>query len=261
MQPGEGRAIVISHDTADKNHIHVGDTVTLDLAELGKKDWTVIGIYQLVFSGAFDTDTIYAPQSAVYAATRQYNQGRTLNVRTRAHDAASVDRVTADLKKLFEGRNVKVQFSRTIPEIRKSSDTQFGIITTMLMALAIIVAAVGGIGLMGSLSISVVERTKEIGVMRAIGARSGTIMGMFVMEGVLQGVFSWAVAVPLSYVFSQPLARTLGQVMFNANLDYQYNVRAVVIWLVLIVVISALASILPARNATRISVRASLAYA
>jgi len=53
--------------------------------------------------------------------------------------------------------------------------------------LAIIVAVVGGIALMGALSISVVERTKEIGVLRAVGARSGTITGMFVMEGLVQG--------------------------------------------------------------------------
>jgi putative ABC transport system permease protein len=120
---------------------------------------------------------------------------------------------------------------------------------------------VGGIGLMGSLSISVVERTREIGVMRAIGARSRTIMGMFVMEGILQGWFSWAMAVPLSFVTGGYVARALGQAMFEANLDYQYNLEAVVIWLAIITLISTLASILPARNATLISVRDSLAYA
>jgi putative ABC transport system permease protein len=156
---------------------------------------------------------------------------------------------------------MKVFISQTTHEIRHAADSQFGIVITMLLALAVIVAVVGGIGLMGSLSISVVERTKEIGVMRAIGARSGTIMGMFVMEGILQGLLSWAIAVPLSFILSQPLAQTLGQVMFQANLDYQYSFGAVVTWLVLIIVISAVASILPARNATHISVRESLAYA
>ncbi len=131
----------------------------------------------------------------------------------------------------------------------------------MLMFLAVVVAVVGGIGLMGSLSISVVERTREIGVMRAIGARSATIMGMFVMEGVLQGLLSWLVAVPISFFLGRSLANALGKTMFEANLDYQYNYQAVIIWLVVILIISTLASILPARNATRISVRDSLAYA
>jgi putative ABC transport system permease protein len=129
------------------------------------------------------------------------------------------------------------------------------------MALAVVVAVVGGIGLMGSLSISVVERTREIGVMRAIGARSLTIIGMFLMEGVLQGVISWVVAAPVSFFLGRPMANVLGQVMFSIGLDYQYNAGAVVIWLVVILIISTLASILPARNATRISVRDSLVYA
>jgi putative ABC transport system permease protein len=84
---------------------------------------------------------------------------------------------------------------------------------------------------------------------------------MFVMEGILQGLFSWIIAVPLSFVFGSYMAKTLGQVMFSANLDYAYNYSAVLIWLVVVVIISILASVLPARNATRISVRASLAYA
>ena len=113
---------------------------------------------------------------------------------------------------------------------------------------------------MGSLSTSVVERTREVGVMRAIGARSLTIMGMFMMEGVLQGLFSWAVAVPLSFLTAGYVAKVLGQTMFDANLDYLYNFNAVLIWLIIILVISTLASILPAYNATRVTVRDSLAY-
>jgi putative ABC transport system permease protein len=114
---------------------------------------------------------------------------------------------------------------------------------------------------MGSLSISVVERTREIGVMRAIGARSRTIIGMFMLEAVLQGVFSWLVAVPISMVAAASLAGVLGQAMFDANLDYQYDYVAVLIWLGIILVIAILASLLPARSATQISVRDSLAYA
>jgi len=113
---------------------------------------------------------------------------------------------------------------------------------------------------MGSLSISVVERTREIGVMRAIGAASARLMSMFVMEGVLQGLLSWVLAVPISFYLAQPMASALGQTMFGANLDFAYNDEAVLIWLVMILMISILASILPARNATVISVRKSLAY-
>jgi len=114
---------------------------------------------------------------------------------------------------------------------------------------------------MGALSIGVVERTQEIGVLRAIGAKTRTILGMFVMEGVLQGLLSWAAAVPLSLLLARPVADALGQVMFQTSLDYQYDVWAVGAWLAVVSLVSALASLVPARSAAQVSVRQSLAYA
>jgi len=111
------------------------------------------------------------------------------------------------------------------------------------------------------LSISVVERTKEIGVLRAIGARSRTIMAMFMLEGVLIGLLSWAIAVVISLIASPPLAGAMGQTIFKMPLDYRYNWQAVAMWLLIVLLLSTLASIIPARHATRISVRDSLAYA
>jgi putative ABC transport system permease protein len=262
FEPGDDRVIVINKDTADDNQIKVGDTVTLNLFELGDAEWQIIGIYQLIFNDAFDATPIYAPLEAVAAATKQYNEGTRLHVRTASRDPEAIEDMFLRLKNMYEDREMEINNfeASTIVQDREEAVSQFSITTTMLMALAVIVALVGGIGLMGSLSIGVVERTREIGVMRAIGARSRTIMGMFVMEGILQGLLSWLLAVPLSFVVARWLANALGQVMFDANLDYHYNFSAVLIWLVIILIISTLASILPARNATRISVRDSLAY-
>ncbi|MDH4138234.1 MAG: ABC transporter permease, partial [Anaerolineae bacterium] len=260
LQPGDERVIVMGKETADDNRIQLGDVVTLDLGELGDDEWQVVGFYQVIFGGGFATDSIYAPQDAVFAATKKYNKGGRLFVRTRFHSENYVGAVTDQLKDLYETRNMDVFVSQTAHEERRFAESQFSIVIGMLLALAVIVALVGGIGLMGSLSISVVERTREIGVMRAIGAQSGTMMGMFVMEGVLQGLFSWAIALPISFILGKPLANALGQTMFEVNLDYQYNFEAVIVWLVIILMISTLASILPARGATRISVRESLAY-
>ena len=162
---------------------------------------------------------------------------------------------------MYERHGLKVAMSETQADSRKTADWQFAIVIWMMLALSIIVALVGGLALMGALSIGVIERTKEIGVLRAIGARSRTILGIFVMEGLLQGLLSWLIAMPLSFLVSPVLANALGNTMFGATLDYQYNWSAVMVWLGTVLVISIVASVLPARNATRISVRDSLAYA
>jgi putative ABC transport system permease protein len=263
LQPGDEhkQVIVMNRETADDNHIQAGDMVTLDLGELGDDDWQVIGLYQEIVVGYnFSTDAVYAPQQAVFKATKKHNKARLLFARTHFHDKDYVDAVADQLKDLYETRNMDVEYSQAIYKERQEADSQFGATMNTLLALAVIVALVGGIGLMGSLSISVVERTREIGVMRAIGAGSARLMSMFVTEGVLQGLFSWALAVPTSFVLARPMANALGQAMFEANLDLAYNYEAVIIWLMTVLVISTLASILPARNATVISVRESLAY-
>jgi putative ABC transport system permease protein len=263
LQPGDGRVIVISKTIADDNDIEVGDIVTLDLGELGDHEWQVIGIFQVIFSEDFDADPIYAPQQVVFETTKKYNRGEQLLVRTRAHDPDYVAAINDRLKTLYEERqmDLNVFTSGTTYEDQEFAQSQFDIIIVMLLALAIIVALVGGIGLMGSLSISVVERIREIGVMRAIGARTSTIMGMFVMEGILQGFLSWAISVPISFILGSPLASALGRTIFETDLDYRYSFEAVIIWLVVVLLIATLASILPARNATQVSVRESLAYA
>jgi len=261
LAPGDNRVVILTRETAKKSHIQVGNTVTLDLGELGKGTWQVIGLYDPVFAGSFDSDTTYVPLEALFEATKKHDQGILLYVRTTSHTPEFRTAMTARLKDQLEAQNLKVLASQTLSETRSSKEFQFSTVIWMLLALSVIVAVVGGIALMGALSISVVERIKEIGVLRAVGARSHTVLGLFVMEGVLQGVLSWLVAVPVSFIVSPLVASGLGQVMFGATLDYQYNWLAVSIWLGLVLMISALASIMPAHSATRISVRDSLAYA
>ena len=261
LGPGDGRVLVIPRQTAEDYNIKVGDLVMLDLGIYGEDQWQVIGLYEPVFFGGFSSANLYAPVDTLFKISKKYNRVSQIIVRTTAHDGESVAAITKDLKEAFERHGMEVSASETQPDARATNEWQFSIVTSMLLALSIIVALVGAIALMGALSIGVIERTKEIGVLRAIGAKSHTILGIFVMEGVLQGMISWLVAVPLSFLVSPPAAAAMGTVLFGTTMDYQYNWFAVFIWLLIIVMISVLASILPARGATRISVRDSLAYA
>lgn len=263
LEPGDGRVIVITEDSAKDNHIAVGDTVRLDLGVLGDDEWQVIGTYKIVSGADFTTEAIYAPLEAVVDVTKQANRGNHLYVTTSDHSLAATTAVSAQLQDMFESAHMDVALytSSVKPQERAEIDNQFSSIVAMLLGLASLMAVVGGIGLMGALGISVVERTREIGVLRAIGAPSGVIMLLFVMEGVLQGLLSWLIAIPLAYVLAQPLAQALGQTMLGIELDFAFSGTAVFIWLAVILIISAVASIIPARSATRVSVRQSLAYA
>ncbi len=89
-----------------------------------------------------------------------------------------------------------------------------------------------------------------------------TLVAQFEKQwGVLQGLLSWLVAVPVSFAIAQPLARLLGQTMLDIDLDFAYDWLAVAIWLGVVIISAAYAAISPARHAARISVREALAYA
>ena len=263
LEPGDGRAIVLSQDTAGKNSIAVGDEVTLDLGDLGEGTWRVVGTYRVVYGGGFVTEAIYAPLPQVLEVAGEPERGTQVLVQTDATALEDVTAVTDELKDAYQARGMAIDFYTTSIKLEERGyvDNQFNTVVSMLLGLAMLVATVGGIGLMGALGISVLERRREIGVMRAVGAPSRTIMALLVMEGVLQGVLSWLVAVPLSFVLAQPLARALGQTMIEVDLDYAFNFPFVFVWLAAVVIISILASVLPARDAIRVSVRESLAYA
>ncbi len=262
LQPGDDRVVVVSQDTATTNNITVGDTITLDLGLLGSEEWQVIGTYKVIYKGGFVTEAIYAPLVAVLDSTGQEGIGTQVLVQVTDSADRSTAAISDDLKTAYEDAGLDIDFYTTAvkAEEREYLDNQFNSVVSTLLGLAMLMATVGGIGLAGSLSISVMERRREIGVMRAIGARTPSIMSIFIMEGVLQGLLSWLLAVPIAFVSSRPLARLLGQTMLEIDLDYRFNLAAVLIWLAVVLVVSVLASLGPARSATRISVRQSLAY-
>jgi putative ABC transport system permease protein len=262
LQPGDSRVVVLSKDTADDENIQVGDMVVLDLGDFGKTEWRVVGLYRvlLVFAGGFSIDAIYAPREAAYDATKKTGKAGMLLVRTREHSLEGCNAVAQRLEDAFDAQHVEIRAIETMPQIRQTSDASFIYMIMMLLVLACLVALVGGIGLMGALWIGVIERTKEIGILRSVGAVSPVILRMFLLEGLIQGLMSWAIAIPVSLLTTPLLANALGQVMFQSRIEYSYNFQAVLIWLGVMVVISTLASIIPARSASRINIRESLSY-
>jgi putative ABC transport system permease protein len=95
--------------------------------------------------------------------------------------------------------------------------------------------------------------------MRAIGASSWTIFRLFIGEGITLGWLSWLIAVPLVVPAGRIMVQALGEA-FQIELIYKYTPMGMIVWFIIITILSILASWLPARGATRISVRESLAY-
>jgi putative ABC transport system permease protein len=126
--------------------------------------------------------------------------------------------------------------------------------------MALLTAVVGSIGLTGTMGMNVLERTREIGVMRAIGAVDLAIIKLVVVEGVLIGLISWFLAVILSFPISYLLLSIISEAMINSPMSLAFTFLGFAIWLVVVVGLSVIASMLPARNAARLTIREVLAY-
>ena len=176
------------------------------------------------------------------------------------HDAETHQRIIRDLRAACTARRLKPVFFQSGGELRQQTGAQFDVITYLMLGMAVLAAVVGSIGLMSTMSINVVERRRELGVMRAIGAPSATILGIIIIEGVMVGVLSWLIAAPMSYPGARLFSQILGETVFQMPFDFAYSTFGLVGWLVIIVVLSALASLWPALQATQVSVREALAY-
>jgi putative ABC transport system permease protein len=107
---------------------------------------------------------------------------------------------------------------------------------------------------------NVMERTREIGIMRSIGAVDKVIMRMVILEGVVIGGISWLFGALLSFPITYMLASIVSQAVFNSPIDTKITWDGYLLWLIVVLVLSAVASILPARNAARLTIREVLSY-
>jgi len=253
--PGDKRAILLNSKIAADESIQVGDVITLTIN--GKESsWDVVGLIINVNNLQRDN---FVPDDALAREFSSLNRGGLVVLTAESHDAKSLQNLTRDLRVAYDAAHLEARQFQSTADVRQQNQTQFNIITYLMLVMAVLAAVVGSIGLMSTMSINVVERSREIGVMRSFGGTSAAILGIFLFEGVLVGVLSWLVAVPISYPGARLFSDMVGKA-FNLPLDFDYSMPGVVTWFVIVVVLSALASLWPALRATQVSVREALSY-
>jgi putative ABC transport system permease protein len=133
-------------------------------------------------------------------------------------------------------------------------------IYVFLIVMSAILAGVGGLGLMTTMSLNVLERRREMGVLRAIGATPKAVWLIVVTEGMVIGVLSWAIAALLAW----PVGRAVGDIvvlhLFRTALNFVFLPSGLLVWLAVSLTLSALASFLPAWHASRRPIREAIGY-
>jgi putative ABC transport system permease protein len=219
--------------------------------------WRIIGIVKELNP----YPTVYAPPRTILRATGQPpDQTRSVRIVTRQHDVAGQIAASKVIEQALDRAGIGVAGIQSLSDSRKSFADHLVIIKSALIFAALLVVLVGGLGLTSTLTLNVYERTREIGILSAIGATPRTIARYVVFEGVVMAVLSWAVAVIVSIPITIALDAATGQMFIRSALDFVLSPEAVAVWLLLVLILAALSSFYPARRSARLAVREALAY-
>jgi putative ABC transport system permease protein len=257
LHPEDGRAMLLNQKIAREMGVGIGDQINLEIGPWGESSWTVVG---LVFDlGGRDQNTAFVYLDELNHVLNLTGRGSIAQVKTNGSTAVMQKAVERDLIDFLEAEGVTVSFTDTALENKEMASAQFQVLINVLLVMTVLMGAVGSMGLSGTLSINVIERRREIGVMRAVGASSRDVGVVFSGEGLMLGLISWLFAVPLGLGLGPIFLQAVGAAL-DFPAEYTPSFGAVWLWLGIVLVLSLAASWLPARRATQISVNESLAY-
>jgi len=255
LEPDDTNALVINTDVLkDEPYLAVGDTILLKTRG-AEKEWEIVGVAtgQLMGPVAFvQRDELDSTIGANGAVTR-------LLVQSSDHSPDAQARTAKDLERRLDEASLAMSGSQTQTAQKETIANQLGILVTFLVIMASLLAAVGVIGLTGTMTINVLESTREIGVMRSIGASHMSVYQIFITEGLVVAIMAWGAGALLSWPLSIWLVGALGTAM-SLPLSYAFSWVGVGAWLALVMVIAGVASLLPAWRASQVSIRDAIAY-
>jgi putative ABC transport system permease protein len=259
LQPGDQRALAVSSAIYGRYpNLQPGDKLRLRVAGGRIEDWTVVGVFS--FNKMFGDLLAYADYNYISGLLGTPGQAASYRLVTDSHSLVSQQAVSEALDRHLRSQNFQVQNVEAGMVTREQSSQAINILIAFLLSMALLTAFVGSIGLTGTMGMNILERTREIGVLRAIGAVDLAIVKSVVIEGVLIGMISWACAWALSYPISYVMLRIVSSAMQSASIALSFTLQGVFVWMAVVLLLSVAASVLPARNAARLTIREVLAY-
>jgi putative ABC transport system permease protein len=259
LHPGEEKAIVAA-DTIYETYpdLEPGDTIRVKVPGRRVEEWAVVGVFRFV---SMVGDTLaYADYDYVADLINLPNKAYSFRVITDLHTLERQKEIAQMLDQYLSDHGFKVNAVLAGLLIQEDNSRAVNILVVFLLIMALLTALVGSIGLTGTMGMNVLERTREIGVMRAIGAVDMEIMKSVVIEGVTIGLITWFFAIGLSFPISELLLNIITKSMMGSSVDLSFTVIGVFIWLGVVILMSIAASILPARNAARLTINEVLSY-
>ncbi len=255
---GDQSAVIISQDAADKSGLGVGDSISFHGA-VSSASWHIIGIvkdYNGIGPGSLGV--LLAPIAEVNAFRRlPQDFVQTVMVQSRDNSSVGVNALATRIDTILSSTGIQANIITAQQQIQRDQN-EFQILYALLYTVVVIVALVGAIGLFNTLAMSVLERRREIGILRSMGATGRKVAQVFWTEGLTQGIFSWLIALALGIPAAYGFVLLLGNIL--VPVPFAFDMTNLIWMLGFIIVVVTIASIGPAWGAARVKVVQTLRY-
>jgi putative ABC transport system permease protein len=254
LEPEDVDALVINEALAARcGSPSVGETLRVQMGPQ-RKDWPIVGIVREPFSPA----TGYVPRAYF---ERAGHAGMINTVRLDLVDAEeeASNALLAALEGHLAQEQVRVLSRQRTGDGRYSFDQHFVMIYDALLAIAGLVLFFGGACLASSFALSLRERRRELGILRAIGASPRMLARLVVAEACGLAACAWVLAMLVAWPLSELVCGAFVNALFRTQLEFTAEPLAPVLLLLVSLAIAVGAGALPAWRARRMSVREALA--
>ncbi|TAK14801.1 MAG: FtsX-like permease family protein [Anaerolineae bacterium] len=256
---GDARNLVLNEDLAQLlGDIEIGDTLRLKIGDT-TRPFTVVGIASRHLSGP----SAYLPYAELAKITGRSYPADEVRIRTSLDGFASQeeqDALAVAVEERFSNAGLSDSAARPRHNRLSFFSGPFQIILVVLVIMAGLLGIVGGLSLTGTMGINVLERTREIGVLRAVGATNPAIRQVVVVEGIFVAIVSWGLVTLISPSTSAALAAAVITAVLRSDVVFSFSFAGLLYWLGIVVIIGAVASLAPARSAVTLTVREVLDY-
>ncbi len=257
LQPGDSNVVVLNQSASTLfPNVKVGDDIRL-MINGRPSTLRLVGIVRQILTPM----TAYVmPNTFAEATGQSLHSTNAVRVVTNAHDENSISNTTREIERTFAAENISMRVGISEKLLEEASSGHVYIFIFSLITISAVMAVVGALGLMSSIGTSVIERTREFGIMRTIGAKSSIVLRNIISEGLFIGLMSWIISIPLSLPLSFVVDYLVGSLAFITPLPLILSPMGLVIWLFVIVIGSIAASAYPARQASQLTIREMLTY-
>ena len=255
-QQTQAHVAVVERTIAHVTGTRLGDTVSVQTAS-GPVSFRVIGISA---NQQEDGTALFVPLTTMHALmTGMSADDNDYWVRTTSHSHALIDTTTARIEGTLTAHgypvNSEIKYVRLANEV-----ASYRTITTTLAVVGLLIVAIGMAGLAGALTTSVIERTREIGILRSIGARARDIRGIFTTETLVLATTGWIIAIPIGYLLDRFLVWMVKTVV-HLDVPFTFPLGYLALALAGVILLALLITLLPIRRAARYRPGDALRYA